>query len=166
MKDNTILIIGGLGIGAYILYKSGILQTVSSVGNVATTGANAVSSDIANVNAGLSADLSSFNKGLNEEIKNIGDIFSNITGTISGLTNNLKNLASPSTSSSSPSSAVSNGGGGGTIPISQSIGATPTTGGYVVTTPQGGVSYASGTGPLSGKTNPLTQKNTATSFFG
>jgi hypothetical protein len=157
MKDDTILILGGVGIGAFILYKSGIFKAVSGVSDVATTTTSAINTDIA-----------TFNQGLNEEMKNISTIFGNITGTISELTTQLKNTAVSTpgavsnvisdvvkgvedviTSGVSTSSAVLSGGGGGvTVPISQVV-SKPTTGGYVVQTAQGGVSYATGTGPLS-----------------
>ena len=190
MKDDTLLLIGGLGIGAFILYKSGILQNLGKVANVVGTtsdtissGVSGVSSDISAINTAVAQDLSTFNTGVEQEIKNISTIFGNITGTISDLTTQLKQgiTSTPSavtgaistvvkdvesvfTPSSSSSSATSSSSGGGTLPISQQV-----TGGYTVQTAQGGVSYASGTGPQATThpaTTPLSQKNTATSFFG
>jgi len=69
MEDDTILLVGGLALGGYALYKvlndSGITSTTSAIGNVAQNGASLV-------NAGTQ-DLLTANKAVQNAINGLGN---------------------------------------------------------------------------------------------
>jgi len=103
---NLLLIVGGVGIGGYFLYKSGFLQNIgtstSTLSKAVDTTASNVSSipntainDLTNAITGFEANISTFENQIGSNINNIttipNNILSSITGTISSLINSSKN---------------------------------------------------------------------------
>lgn len=71
MKDDTILIMGAVGIGAYALYKSGFLQNLGSGVTDLTTSVKSLSSDVGSIPQTISDTI---NKTTNLATKTGGDV--------------------------------------------------------------------------------------------
>lgn len=102
MKDSTetMLILGGVAVAGYFLYKSGAFQAVTeglqggaSIVTGLGTGVQGIGTGVNSIAGDVSSVAGTLTSGANTSLSNLGNALGNVTGLVSDASNSLRSTA-------------------------------------------------------------------------